>query len=316
MRSRTVILAASLLLAGLLSPALAQEPTSEQPPGAPKPVPATVIQVPPPPPAPTGPPMIPVPDGPAIDRKELPGGIVVEEITLGTGHEVKKEGIVVAHYHGTLRSDGSEFDSSFRRGQPVAFPLTGVIKGWQDGVPGMKVGGVRKLTIPAALAYGAQARDKIPANSDLVFVIQLVDALHHEDIMPGTGEEVWGMCVPVTAHTVKDAEGKEIEKAEAKSMYIWIPGEMNAPGTNFDTLQVALKGMKVGGKRRIFVPKEMNGHPGQLAVERPQNIPLVIELELLAMRNLEPKPAPVFQPTDAAPAPAPTATPSDAPTGR
>ena len=70
--------------------------------------------------------------------------------------------------------DGKTFDSSYDRGQPITFGLNGVIAGWQMGIPGMKVGGKRRLIIPASLAYGGQAVGTIPANSDLVFEVELL----------------------------------------------------------------------------------------------------------------------------------------------
>lgn len=231
---------------------------------------------------------IPVPEGPVVARKELEGGLIVEDIKIGEGYEVREHGAVVAHYHGTLKADPSVvFDSSFKRGEPATFPLDGVIQGWQKGVPGMKIGGVRRLIIPADLAYGSRSPSaEIPPNSDLVFVIQLVDALQVEDVKIGEGEACNGQFVAVTTHVIRDAEGKEVERADAAKPYIWLPGEMNAPQTNFDTMQLAMNGMKPGGKRRIKVPKEMNGAPPALNLSRPQNVALNIEVELVAARNL------------------------------
>lgn len=94
--------------------------------------------------------------------------------TPGNGAEAKADSTVTVHYTGALASTGTIFESSLDSGQPATFPLSGVIKGWTDGVPGMKVGGTRRLLIPAAQAYGAQASAKIPANSDLVFDITLI----------------------------------------------------------------------------------------------------------------------------------------------
>lgn len=93
----------------------------------------------------------------------------------GNGDEVQPGATVTAHYTGALAADGTIFQSSHDMGQPVTFPLSGVIEGWQQGVPGMKTGGTRRLVIPAALAYGEQSpAPNIPANSDLVFDIELV----------------------------------------------------------------------------------------------------------------------------------------------
>lgn len=97
------------------------------------------------------------------------------EITEGTGEVVKEGATVTAHYTGALAKDGTIFQSSHDGpNQPIEFPLSGVIAGWTQGVPGMKVGGKRRLTIPAQLAYGAQSpAPNIPANSDLVFDIEI-----------------------------------------------------------------------------------------------------------------------------------------------
>ncbi len=93
----------------------------------------------------------------------------------GTGEVVPIGATITAHYTGALCTNGTIFQSSHDFGKPISFPLEGVIAGWTKGVPGMKVGGTRRLIIPAALAYGAHSPSpNIPANSDLVFDIELV----------------------------------------------------------------------------------------------------------------------------------------------
>jgi len=92
----------------------------------------------------------------------------------GTGKEAKATDKVQVDYTGAIASTGIIFESSLDTGQPASFGLDQVIKGWSEGVPGMKEGGTRRLLIPAAQAYGAQASAKIPANSDLVFDITLL----------------------------------------------------------------------------------------------------------------------------------------------
>lgn len=97
------------------------------------------------------------------------------DLTEGTGDEVQPGATITAHYTGALCKDGTIFQSSHDFGNPATFPLSGVIAGWTQGVPGMKVGGTRRLIIPAELAYGASSPSpNIPANSDLVFDIELV----------------------------------------------------------------------------------------------------------------------------------------------
>jgi FKBP-type peptidyl-prolyl cis-trans isomerase len=97
------------------------------------------------------------------------------DLQEGTGAVVQPGATVTAHYTGALASDGTIFQSSLDRGQPIPFSLNQVIKGWTEGVPGMKEGGKRRLIIPAEQAYGAQSPSpNIPANSDLVFDIEIV----------------------------------------------------------------------------------------------------------------------------------------------
>lgn len=97
------------------------------------------------------------------------------DLVEGTGDVVPENATITAHYTGALCADGTIFQSSHDFGKPVTFGLNQVIKGWTQGVPGMKVGGTRRLIIPSALAYGSvRAAANIPPNSDLVFDIELV----------------------------------------------------------------------------------------------------------------------------------------------
>ncbi|HET8709694.1 MAG TPA: FKBP-type peptidyl-prolyl cis-trans isomerase [Candidatus Saccharimonadales bacterium] len=97
------------------------------------------------------------------------------DTVVGTGDEVKPGDTVTVDYTGAVAATGVIFQSSLDSGQPISFPLSGVIKGWTEGVPGMKVGGTRRLIIPADMAYGANppAGSGIPANAPLVFDITL-----------------------------------------------------------------------------------------------------------------------------------------------
>lgn len=121
-------------------------------------------------PLPTGAPAVPVEVGPA------PAQLITKDLKPGTGAEVAKGATVTVNYIGVACSTGKIFDSSYSRGQPISFALTGVIKGWTDGIPGMKVGGQRLLGIPAAQAYGAQGSGaNIGPNEALWFVVEVLD---------------------------------------------------------------------------------------------------------------------------------------------
>lgn len=107
---------------------------------------------------------------PSIDK------LSTQDTVVGTGEEVKPGDSVTAHYTGAVASTGVVFQSSHDSGSPIPFSLNQVIAGWTQGVPGMKVGGTRRIFIPASLAYGANppAGSGIPANADLVFDVEVV----------------------------------------------------------------------------------------------------------------------------------------------
>ena len=104
------------------------------------------------------------------------GEVVIEDVEVGTGTEARSGSYVSVHYRGTL-TDGTEFDASYDRKQPFEFTLGKgqVIKGWDQGVVGMRVGGKRKLTIPPELGYGTSgAGGVIPPNATLFFEVELL----------------------------------------------------------------------------------------------------------------------------------------------
>lgn len=102
--------------------------------------------------------------------------LVINDRVEGTGAVVQPGDTVTCHYTGAIAKTGEVFQTSHDFGKPISFPLSGVIAGWTQGVPGMKVGGTRRLLIPAAMAYGDRPPygSGIPANADLVFDIELV----------------------------------------------------------------------------------------------------------------------------------------------
>lgn len=112
-----------------------------------------------------------------MERTKTPSGLIIEEITVGDGAEAAAGHTVSVHYTGWL-TDGSQFDSSHDRDEAFDFRLGArqVIAGWDEGVQGMKVGGVRKLTIPSELGYGRRgAGGVIPPDATLVFEVELLE---------------------------------------------------------------------------------------------------------------------------------------------
>jgi peptidylprolyl isomerase len=106
---------------------------------------------------------------------EAPTELQTRDITVGEGAEAKPGDRVEVHYLGVEFDTGKEFDSSWDRGQSIEFPLRGLIQGWQDGIPGMRAGGRRQLTIPPELAYGPAGGGHRLSGKTLMFVIDLLD---------------------------------------------------------------------------------------------------------------------------------------------
>ncbi|MBU2278437.1 MAG: FKBP-type peptidyl-prolyl cis-trans isomerase [Gammaproteobacteria bacterium] len=107
----------------------------------------------------------------------------IEDLIVGEGKAAVRGALITTHYRGFL-ADGTEFDSSYRRGEPFQCVLSNnrVIQGWILGLQGMKIGGKRRLWVPASLAYGErQIGTMIPPNSDLTFEIELLEVLTRDD---------------------------------------------------------------------------------------------------------------------------------------
>ena len=108
-------------------------------------------------------------DGPA------PTDLVITDLIVGTGAEAKAGDTVDVHYVGVEFDSGEQFDSSWDRGESISYPLAGLIAGWQEGIPGMRVGGRRQLVIPPELAYGPAGGGHRLSGRTLVFIIDLLD---------------------------------------------------------------------------------------------------------------------------------------------
>lgn len=113
---------------------------------------------------------------PEIDFIEgpVPTELVVTDLEVGDGPEATPGARVEVHYVGVDFETGEEFDSSWNRGEPIEFPLAGLIAGWQDGIPGQRVGGRRQLVVPPELAYGPAGGGHRLSGRTLVFIIDLL----------------------------------------------------------------------------------------------------------------------------------------------
>lgn len=105
-----------------------------------------------------------------------PTELTITDVIVGDGAVVEAGGTVLVHYVGVDFETGEQFDASWDRGEPIRFPLRGLIKAWQDGIPGMAVGGRRQLVCPPETAYGAAGGGHRLSGRTLVFVIDLLEA--------------------------------------------------------------------------------------------------------------------------------------------
>jgi FKBP-type peptidyl-prolyl cis-trans isomerase len=185
----------------------------------------------------------------------------IEDIKVGNGKTVADHDRVIVKYTGTLKN-GTVFDSNDKPdGKPFPFMVGAgsVIKGWDQGIIGMKVGGERKLSIPSELAYGSQAQgEKIPANSDLFFTIKLIsvtkkdemDTVVTEDKKKGTGPELKaGDTAYITYTLVGDDGTMDDDSYKTKPYKMKVGG-----GKVLPAIDAGIRGMKAGGERVLTIP--------------------------------------------------------------
>ncbi len=135
----------------------------------------------------------------------LPDGLQYQVLTNGSGPMPTAQDEVTVNYRGTLL-DGTEFDNSYKRGQPAKFPVGGVIRGWTEALQKMNVGSKWKLFIPAELAYGEQGRPGIPPNSVLIFEVELLDSkTPPPPVAPAPAQ-------PLTSDIIKVPSAEEMKK--------------------------------------------------------------------------------------------------------
>ncbi|GEM_PF-458749 len=246
-------------------------------------------------------------DGAAIATHVTAGGVRVEDFVIGTGPLGQPNGEVEVHYTGRL-TDGTVFDSSIPRKKPIVFRLaTGrVIKGWHEGVEGMRVGGKRKLVIPPSMGYGERGKGKIPANATLVFTLELVSArpplpppkpaeafsgtskrkktlaggILLEDFAAGKGDAA-ETGDTVTVHYIGTlSDGTQFDSSHKRDAMSFTLGQ----GRVIKGWDQGIVGMKVGGLRKLVIPPELAY--GQRSMGKiPANATLAFTVELMDVRK-------------------------------
>ncbi len=209
----------------------------------------------------------------------------IEHLEKGTGPAPQSGDFVSVHYVGKL-TDGTEFDNSHKRGEPIQFPIgTGrVIKGWDQGIMQLNVGGKAILTIPPELGYGPRgAGDVIPPNATLVFEVELVDAIpapqiEYIEIEPGTGPQPkQGDTVHV--HYVGTLEdGTEFDNSINRGQPIAFPLGMGRVIQGWDQ---GIAMMNVGGKATLIIPPELGYGARGAGGVIPPNATLTFDVELV-----------------------------------
>jgi peptidylprolyl isomerase len=232
-------------------------------------------------------------------------GLQYTEISAGSGASAKAGDVVSVHYTGTL-ADGTKFDSSYDRGQPITFQLGRgmVIPGWDEGIALMREGGKAKLVIPPALAYGsAGAGGVIPPNATLTFEVELVSIQPGAPAAPTEVEESAYTTTPsgLKYHDIVVGDGAQPQSGQTVVVHYtgWLED-----GTQFDSSlsrgetfeftlgagQVipgwdeGLSTMKVGGKRQLVIPADLGYGSGGAGGVIPPNATLIFEVELVDIK--------------------------------
>ncbi|HRF59632.1 MAG TPA: FKBP-type peptidyl-prolyl cis-trans isomerase [Fimbriimonadaceae bacterium] len=224
------------------------------------------------------------------DKPDANVKVQIEEIKPGTGDGAKNGDILLVIYSGTLKSDGSKFDSNDSPDDqpfPVILGAGGVIKGWEDGLQGMKVGGERKLTIPYQLAYGEEGQPpKIPGKADLVFNVKLLDRVpgnetnvfDKKDVKVGTGPKVKSGDSLDVHYVGKLVNGKEFDNSRKRGKPLTFTIGQGGVIPGWD---VGILGMQVGGVRTLRIPPAIAYGPQGSPPNIGPNQVLVFEVELM-----------------------------------
>ncbi len=211
--------------------------------------------------------------------------LVLKDTKEGTGPAIEKGDTAYLLYAGRL-VDGTEFDSNLTAKFPfsVTVGMGQVIKGWDEGLVGLKVGGKRILRIPSEMGYGPQGSQKIPANSDLIFDVELVDLVKNgeEDIVdwntltPGSGAICKAGDKVTINYVAFSPLNSKFEEWSNQKFKLGRDGDIGLPGLDF-----GITGMKVGEKRRIRLPSKVGyGPAGRSDLGVPPNMVVYFEVTL------------------------------------
>jgi peptidylprolyl isomerase len=237
----------------------------------------------------------------------LPTELVITDLTAGTGTAAVSGDTLVVHYIGVRSADGTEFDNNFDSGKPfsVTIGVGQVIKGWDQGLVGVKPGGRRQLDIPAALAYGDSPQGDIIQKGDaLTFVIDVVAIIPKPDpasapvisvpatpnqttqtftdLIVGDGASIQpGQTVAVQLLAFSAADGALLDSSwKSGAPLTFVPGAGQLP----PGLEKAVVGMKVGGRRQVDIPfADAFGADGNTNLGLPPSTDLIMVLDLVAV---------------------------------
>jgi len=246
-----------------------------------------------------------IPEITAIQKETTPEGLIIETIKEGSDKTALKGMKVTIHYTGWLEN-GKKLDSSRDRDQAFSFPLGEgrVIKGWEKGIEGMKVGEIRRLTIPPDLAYGADGhKNMVPPDSTLIFDMEVIDV---EEIKKGpeappeiTPLKTWEKR-GVRIELIREGSGTEVAQNK-KTCYVHYTGWLAETGKKFDSSidrgkpfsflmgfgrviegwDIGITGMKVGEIRRLIIPANHAYGKKGAGKAIPPNATLIFDVELV-----------------------------------